>query len=51
MKKFKKETASIAEVGNKHENGDEFPDFADLLIFFWHEKCYVGGKILWSVGR
>ena len=27
--------ASIVEVGNKHENGGEFPDFADLF-FFWH---------------
>jgi hypothetical protein len=27
---------SIVEVGNKHGNGngDEFPDFADLLFFF-----------------
>jgi hypothetical protein len=24
--------------GNKHGNGDEFPDFADLF-FFWHKKC------------
>jgi hypothetical protein len=24
---------SIVEVGNKHGNGDEFPDFADLLFF------------------
>jgi hypothetical protein len=23
---------------NKHGNGDEFPDFADLF-FFWHKKC------------
>jgi hypothetical protein len=30
--------ASIVEFGNKHGNGDEFPDFVDL-IFFWHEKC------------
>ena len=29
---------SIVELGNKHGNGDEFPDFVDL-IFFWHEKC------------
>ena len=29
---------------------DEFPDFADLL-FFWHKKVRVGGKILGSVGR
>ena len=25
-------------VGNKHGNGDEFPDFADLF-FYWHKKC------------
>jgi hypothetical protein len=24
---------SIVEVGNKHGNGDEFPDFANLLFF------------------
>jgi hypothetical protein len=24
---------SIVEVGNKHGNGDEFSDFADLLFF------------------
>jgi hypothetical protein len=24
----------IVEVGNKHGNGDEFPD-----SFFWHKKC------------
>ena len=25
--------ASIVEVGNKHGNGDEFPDFADFFFF------------------
>jgi hypothetical protein len=24
---------SIVEVGNKHGNGEEFPDFVDLLFF------------------
>jgi hypothetical protein len=28
-----KEMKKIVEVGNKHGNGDEFPDFADRLIF------------------
>ena len=23
----------IVEIGNKHGNGDEFPDFADLFFF------------------
>ena len=32
-----KEMKKIVEVGNKHGNGDEFPDF--LGIFFWHIKC------------
>ena len=26
--------ASIVEVGNKHWNGDEYPDFVDLFFFF-----------------
>jgi len=30
-----KEMKKIVEVRNKHGNGDEFPDFADLF-FFWH---------------
>ena len=30
MKKI--QTASIVEVGNKHGNGDEFPDFANLFL-------------------
>jgi hypothetical protein len=25
--------ATVIEVGNKHGNGDEFSDFADLLFF------------------
>jgi hypothetical protein len=28
-----KETKKIVEVRNKHGNGDEFPDFADLFFF------------------
>ena len=30
-----KEMKKIVEVGNKHGNGDEFPNLADLF-FFWH---------------
>jgi hypothetical protein len=33
-----KEMKKIVEVRNKHGNGDEFPDFANLF-FFWHKKC------------
>ena len=33
-----KEMKKIVEVGNKHVNEDEFPDFVDLFIFFWHKK-------------
>ena len=40
----------IVEVGNKHGNGDKFPDFADLF-FFGIKNVRVGGKILGSVGR
>jgi hypothetical protein len=29
-----KEMKKIVEVGNKQRNGDEFPDFVDLYIFF-----------------
>ena len=36
-----KEMKKIVEIGNKHGNGDEFPDFADLL-FFWHKNVKVG---------
>ena len=35
---YRNSQVSIVEVGNKHGNRDEFPDFADLF-FFWHEKC------------
>ena len=28
-----KEMKKIVEVGNKHGNGDEFRDFADLFFF------------------
>jgi hypothetical protein len=35
----------IVEVRNKHGNGDEFVDFADLFSF-WHKKCWVGPLIL-----
>jgi hypothetical protein len=35
--------ASIVEIRNKHGNGDEFPDFADLFFF--------GIKMLGSVSR
>ena len=46
-----KEMKKIVEVGNKHGNGDEFPDFADIYIFFGIKNVRVGGKILGSVGR
>jgi hypothetical protein len=34
-----KEMKKIVEVGNKHGNRDEFPDFADLFFLFWNKKC------------
>jgi hypothetical protein len=37
-----KEMKKIVEVGNKHGNGDEFPDFVDIYIFFWHKNVRVG---------
>jgi hypothetical protein len=40
----------IVEVGNKHGNGDEFPDFVDRF-YFCIKNVRVGGKILGSVGR
>ena len=40
----------IVEVGNKHGNGDKFPDFA-YLFFFGIKNVRVGGKILGLVGR
>jgi hypothetical protein len=46
-----KEMKKIVEVRNKHGNGDEFPDFADLLYFFGITNVRVGGKILVSVDR
>jgi hypothetical protein len=48
---YRNSQASIVEVGNKHGNGDEFPDFADLLFFFGIKNVRVSGKILGSVGR
>ena len=45
-----KEMKKIVEVRNKHGNGDEFPDFADLF-FFGIKNVRVSGKILGSVGR
>jgi hypothetical protein len=37
-RQYRNSQVSIVEVGNEHGNGDEYPDFADLL-FFWHTKC------------
>jgi hypothetical protein len=45
-----KEMKKFVEVGNKHRNGDEFPDFADLFSF-GIKNVRVGGKILRSDGR
>ena len=39
----------IVEVGNKHGNGDKFPDFANRF-FFGIKNVRVGGKILGLVG-
>ena len=39
-----KEMKKIVEVRNKHENGDEFPDFADLF-FFGIKNVRVGRSI------
>ena len=33
-----KEMKKIVEVGNKHGNGEKFPNFGDLF-FFWHKIC------------
>ena len=38
-----KEMTKIVEVGNKHGNGGEFPDFADLFFFFGIENVGVDG--------
>jgi hypothetical protein len=46
-----KEMKKIVEVGNKHRNGDEFLDFADLYFFFGIKNVRVGGKILGSIGN
>ena len=46
-----KEMKKIVEVGNKHGNGDEFPDFVDLFFFFGIENVRVGSKILVSIGN
>ena len=51
MKKIQTGNWSIVEVGNKHLNGDEFPDFVYLFFFFGIKNVRVGGKILGSVGR
>jgi hypothetical protein len=45
-----KEMKKFVEVGNKHGNGDEFPDFADLFSF-GIKNVRVGGKILRLDGR
>ena len=45
-----KEMKKIVEVRNKHGNGDEFPDFADLF-FFGIKNVRVGSKILGSVDQ
>ena len=39
-----KEMKKIVEVGNKHGNGDEFPDFADLFFFFFGMKNFRVGR-------
>ena len=39
-----KEMKKIVEVRNKHRNGDEFPDFADLF-FFGIKNVRVGRSI------
>jgi hypothetical protein len=46
-----KEMKKIVEVRNKHGNGDEFPDFADLDFFFGIKNVRVGSKILGSIGN
>jgi hypothetical protein len=46
-----KEMKKIVEVRNKHGNGDEFPDFADLNFFFGIKNVRVGSKILGSIGN
>ena len=46
-----KEMKNIVEVGNKHGNGDEFPDFVDLFFFLGIKNVRIGGKILGSIGN
>jgi hypothetical protein len=46
-----KEMKKIVEVGNKHGNGDEFPDFVDLILFFGIKNVRVSSKILGSTGN
>jgi hypothetical protein len=46
-----KEMKKIVEVGNKHGNGNEFPDFLSIYFFFGIKNVRVGGKILGSVSR
>ena len=33
-RQYRNSQASIVEVGKKHGNRDEFPDFADIYIYF-----------------
>jgi hypothetical protein len=40
-----KEMKKIVEVRNKHGNGDEFPDFADLFFFWGIKNVRVGRSI------
>jgi hypothetical protein len=51
FRQYHNSQASIVEVGNKHGNGDEFPEFADLFFLFGIKNVRVGGKILGSVDR
>jgi hypothetical protein len=39
-----KEMRKIVEIGNKHGNGDEFPDFVDLFFF-----CIKNVRVSWSI--
>ena len=39
-RQYRNSQASIVEVGNKHGNRDEFPDFSDLF-FFWPYDIFV----------
>jgi hypothetical protein len=42
------EMKKIVEIGNKHGNRDEFPEFADFFFFFGIKNVRVGGKMLGS---